>query len=110
MKKNSKPAIFVVIFFLVLITGILLAAQGLRFKCEELIRERTLLDGEIRSQATNRISLIASYQMFTAEDRIKEYASSKLGLIESDNNPNKKISLNKEIIRETENELNKRYE
>ena len=86
MKKNSKPAIFAIIFFLVLITGILLTAQGLRFKCEELIRERTHLDREIRSHKTNKISLVAVYQMLTSEEIIKEFAVNSLGMIESDNN------------------------
>jgi hypothetical protein len=110
MKKNSKPAIFILVFFLVLVTGILLVAQGLRLKCEELIRERTRLDEEIRSQKTKRVSLIASYQMYTAEDVIKQYATTKLGLTQNDVESSKKVILNKELIKETENELNNKYE
>ena len=110
MKQNSKPAIFVIIFILVLITGILLAAQGLRFKCEELIRERTRLEGEIRSHKTNRVSLIASYQMLTAEDIIKKFATSQLGLVESELESSKKIVLKKQLIEESENELKNKYE
>jgi hypothetical protein len=110
MKKNSKPAIFVVIFFLVLITGILLTAQGLRFKCEELIRERTRLDGEIRSLKTKRVSLIASYQTLTAEEIVKEYAGNNLGLLEGEMNSIEKIVLDKDLITQTETELNKKYE
>lgn len=110
MKKNSKPVIFVVIFFLLLVTGILLVAQGLRLKCEELIRERTQLDGEIRSHKINKVSLIASYQMYTTEDRIKQYAINQLGLIENDMETTKKVIIKKELIEETENKLNSRYE
>ena len=110
MKKNSKPAIFILVFFLVLITGILLVAQGLRLKCEELIRERTSLDEEIRAQKINRVSLIASYQMYTAEDVIKQYATTRLGLAENDMEISKKVILEKKLIEETENELNNKYE
>ena len=110
MRKNSKPVIFVIIFFLLLVTGILLVTQGLRLKCEELIRERTYLDREIRSHKTNKVSLIASYQMYTAEDVIKQYATSQLGLIENDMESSRKIILEKELIEETENELKNRYE
>jgi hypothetical protein len=110
MKKNSKPAIIVIIFILVLITGILLVVQGLRFKCEELIRERTRLEGEIRTHKTNRVSLIASYQMLTAEDKIKKFATNQLGLVESDLENIKKIVVKKELIEKTENELKTKYE
>jgi hypothetical protein len=68
------------------------------------------LDEEIRAQKINRVSLIASYQMYTAEDIIKQYATTKLGLIESDMESSKKIILEKELIEETEKELNNKYE
>jgi hypothetical protein len=110
MKKNSKPVIFIIIFFLVFVTGILLVAQGLRLKCEELIRERTHLDGKIRSHKINRVSLIASYQMYTAEDVIKKYATGQLGLIENNMESSKKVILKKELIEETEKELKNKYE
>ena len=110
MNKNSKPSIFVIIFFLLLLTAILLLAQGLRLKCEELIRERTQLDGEIRSHKINKVSLIASYQMYTTEDVIKQYAADQLGLIENDMETSKKIILKKELIEETENKLKSKYE
>jgi cell division protein FtsL len=110
MKKSSKPAIFIVILFLILVTIVLLAAQGLKFKCEELIRERTRLDSEIRSQRTNRVNMVASFQMLTSEDRIKEFASKELGLVEGELEQNKKIVIKEDQIREINKELDDLYE
>jgi cell division protein FtsB len=110
MKKNSKPAIFIIVLFLTLVTVVLLLAQGLKFKCEELIRERTRLDAEIRSQQTNSVNLVASFQMFTSEDYIKEYAKNELGLIDGDSNQDKKITINKERLMDITVELESKYE
>ncbi len=110
MKKNSKPVIFIVILFLILVTIVLLTMQGLRFKCEELIRERTQLASDIRSQRTKTVNLIASYQMLTSEDYVKEYALNVLGLVEGEGQQNEKILIEKNLSREISKKIKNKYE
>lgn len=110
MKKNSKPVVMVSILLLLLVTLILLTVQGFRFKCEELIRQRTALEEEIRSEKFRGINLIASYQTLTSEDRIEEYAVKVLGLFRANSESTEKIILNKNQINEVTDILKDSYE
>jgi len=107
MKKSAKPVIFFILLFLLLITAIILASQGLRFKYEELVRERAQLEEEIRLEKTKKINHFADYQMFTDEDMIKEYAVNKLGMIEEDKQAIVKIIINKEELEDLSEQLKK---
>ncbi len=98
MKKSSKPLIIVIASLLVLTTIIILIAQGLRLKYEELQRELAQLESRIKSEKTQSVSLKANYQMLTEEDVIKKYAFNELGLVNSDNNNENIITLSKENI------------
>jgi cell division protein FtsB len=98
MKKSSKPLIIVVASLLVLLTIIILMSQGLRLKYEELQRELAQLESKIRSEKTQSVSLKANYQMLTEEDVIKKYAVNELGLVNSENDNENKITLSKENI------------
>jgi hypothetical protein len=93
MKKSFKPLIIVISSLLVLITILLLISQGLRLKYEELQREQTQLENQIKTEKTLMVNLIANYQMMTAEDLIKNYASNELALVEADSDTGKKIIL-----------------
>lgn len=110
MKRSSKPVIFFIVVFLLLITAIVLIAQGLRFKYEELIRERTQLEEEIRSEKTKKVNHFADYQMYTDEDLIKEYALNELGMIEEDRQSIIKITINKEELEEISEQLQEKNE
>ncbi|MCU0415027.1 MAG: hypothetical protein MUE91_11610, partial [Ignavibacteriaceae bacterium] len=81
MKKSSKPLIIVVAALLVLITIMVLLSQGLRLKYEELQRELTQLENQIKTEKTQSVVLKANYQMLTAEDIIKKYGMYELGLV-----------------------------
>jgi hypothetical protein len=49
------------------------------------------------------VNFIANYQMMTAEDLIKEYASKELALVEADLDTGRKITLlTEEIVKLTE--------
>lgn len=98
MKKSSKPLIIVIASLLVLLTIIILIAQGLRLKYEGLQRELTQLESRIKSEKTQSVSLMANYQMLTEEDLIKKYAFNELGLVNSDNDNGTIITLSKENI------------
>jgi cell division protein FtsB len=98
MKKSSKPLIVLFASLLILITIILLISQGLRFKYEELQRELAQLENQIKTEKTLMVNLRANYQMLSAEDVIKKYASNELGLVETGLDSEKKITLFSEDI------------
>ncbi len=100
MKKNSKPLILLVASALVLVTIMILAAQGLRLKYEELQRELAQLESRIKTEKTISIAMKANYQMLTAADLIKKYAVFELGLVDASSDTNNKIILSRDDIAE----------
>jgi hypothetical protein len=56
------------------------------------------------------VSLVAKYQMLTAESRIKDFAFNHLGLVKDKKTPVKAIFLEKSLIEKTKVELNNKYE
>ena len=110
MKKSFKPLIVVISSLLVLITILLLISQGLRLKYEELQREQTQLENQIKTEKILMVNLIANYQMMTAEDLIKKYASSELALVEANSDTGRKITLLTEEIVELTESLQKTNE
>jgi len=98
MKKSSKPLIIIVASFLVLITIIVLIAQGMRLKYEELQRDFAQLESSIKTEKNKSVTNKANYQMLTAEDVIKKFAVNELGLIEDDQVSDRKIFLSGEEI------------
>jgi hypothetical protein len=102
MKKSFKPLIIVISSLLVLVTILLLISQGLRLKYEELQRELTQLENQIKTEKTLVVNLLANYQMMTAEDLIKKYASDELALVEADLDNQMNITLiTEEIVKLT---------
>jgi len=67
-------------------------------KYEELQRELAQLEDRIKSEKTQSVSLKANYQMLTTEDVIKKYALYELGLVNTANDDENKITLLKENI------------
>ena len=100
MKQSSKPLIVVITSTLILVTIIILIAQGMRLKYEELQRELAQLENMIKTEKTVMVGLKANYQMLTAEDLVKKYAIHELGLIDNSVNEENKITLSKSDIRE----------
>lgn len=98
MNKSSKPLIIIFASLLVLVTIVILLSQGLRLKYEGLQRELTEYENEIRKEKTQLVALKANYQMLTAEDRIKPFATYELGLTFTRDNEDSKIFLSKEEI------------
>lgn len=103
MKKSFKPLIIVISSVLILITIVLLISQGLRLKYEELQREQTQLENQIKTEKRLMVNLVANYQMMTAEDLIKEFASRELALVEAGSDTGTKITLiTEEVVKLTE--------
>lgn len=104
MKQSSKPFILVITSILILVTIIILIAQGIRLKYEELQRELAQLENMIKTEKNFMVGLKANYQMLTAEDLVKNYAILELGLIDNSANEENKITLLKsDIIELSEN-------
>jgi len=100
MKHSSKPLIVVITSILILMTIIVLIAQGMRLKYEELQRELAQLENMVKTEKTVMVGLKANYQMLTAEDLVKKYAVLELGLIDDPTEEENKITLLKSDILE----------
>ena len=98
MKKSSKPLIIIIASLLVLITIVVLIAQGLRLKYEELQREFAQLESSIKTEKNISVTNKANFQMLTAEDVIEKFAINELGLVENSNVNDRKIFLSGEEI------------
>lgn len=94
---------------LVLVTTIVLANVGLRFKNEELFRSKTELIKLRNKDRTTKVRLIADYQQLTSENKIVLLAKRKLGMIKQDN-PSVIINIEKDLIEKVEKELSGKYE
>ena len=99
MKKGSKPVIASLLFILLMLTAVVLTSVAIRFKYEDLLRRKDELTKQVKTELTKNVTLIANYQMYTEEMRIKEIAVRELNLIEADDG-NLSITINKNDINE----------
>ena len=81
MKKSSKPAIFLPITLLIIITVFALVSVGLKLKYEQFLLQRDKAEKTFKSESQRKIKLTAEYQTVTAEERIVAVAKADLGLI-----------------------------
>jgi hypothetical protein len=109
MKKSSKPFIAYSLFLLMVSTAIILGSVGLRFKYEELIREKVELNKKIKEERTKKVNLVAVYQAVSSEDKIVPIAENKLGMIKR-TQPKITISVNKNLIKKVNKNLQDKYE
>ena len=109
MKKSAKP--FIVALLLILLTGtaLLLATLGLRFKYEELVRDKVKLEKTLNDERTKKVNLIAEYQSFSSDERIVLFAEEKLGLKKL-TEPKITITVNNNDINQLNSELKRKYE
>ena len=108
MNKSSKPMIARFLTLLVVITGIVLANVGLRFKNEELARNKSELLKTISDQRTLKVKLIAEFQELSSENRIVGIAE-KIGM-KRQAVPSVVIRVDKNLIDEVTEELKAKYE
>lgn len=81
MKKSSKPAIFLLITLLLIVTVFALASVGLKLKYEQFLLQKDKAEKTLKAASQRKIKLTAEYQTVTAEERIVAVAKSDLGLI-----------------------------
>ena len=109
MNKSAKPLIIKIIFLLVVVTSIVLVSIGLRFKYEELMRERSELNKMLKDERTKKFNLIADYQAFSSEEKIISVAENKLGMIRR-KEPKLTITVNKNLVKKVNEKLKYKYE
>lgn len=109
MKKGSKPLIVYGLFLLMVAAAIVLGAVALRFKYEELIREKVELNKIIKEERSRKVNLVAEYQAVSSEDKIVPIAENKLGMIKR-TQPKITISVNKNLIKKVNDNLKAKYE
>ncbi len=81
MKKSSKPAIFLVITLLLIVTVFALFSIGTKLKYEQFLLQKDKAEKIFKSESQRKIKLTAEYQTVTTEERIVTVAKSDLGLI-----------------------------
>ena len=109
MNKSAKPLIIKIIFLLIVVTSIVLVSIGLRFKYEELMRERSELNKMLKDERTKKVNLIADYQAFSSEEKIISVAENKLGMIRR-TEPKLTITVNKNLVKKVNEKLKYKYE
>ncbi len=81
MKKGSKPLIFSVLFLLVAYSLLILGYVGVKLECERLTKEKFDSQKILDSKKNKQVSLIASVQYLSSEERILKVASEELNMI-----------------------------
>ena len=109
MKKSAKPLIIATLIILLSGTAIVLVNIGLRFKYEELVRDKVKLEKFLSDERTKKVNLIAEYQAYSSEERITAIAENKLGLIKLIY-PTMVVTVNKNNINKLISELKVKYE
>ncbi len=109
MNKSAKPFIIKIIFLLVVVTSMVLVSIGLRFKYEELMREKSELNNKLKEERTKTVNLIAEYQANSSEEKIISVAENKLGMIRR-TQPKITINVNKKLIKKVNEKLKSKHE
>ena len=109
MKRSAKPLIVAILIILLSVTALVLANIGLRFKYEELVRNKVRLEKIVNDERTKKVNLIAEYQAFSSEERITAIAERNLGLIKL-THPKITVTINKNHLNKLNSELTAKYE
>ena len=109
MKRSAKPLIVAILIILLSGTALVLVNIGLRFKYEELVRNKVKLRKILNDERTKKVNLIAEYQSYSSEDRITAIAENKLSLIKL-NHPKMTVTLDNNYINKLNSELKFKYE
>ena len=109
MKTSSKPLIVAILLMLLSVTAVVLVNIGLRFKYEELVRDKVKLINILNDERTKKVNLIAEYQSFSSEERITKIAEQNLNMIKADQ-PKITVTIDKNLINKLNSELKDKYE
>jgi cell division protein FtsL len=81
MKKSAKPAIFLLITLLLIVTVFALVSIGLKLKYEQFVLQKDKAEKTYKTESQRKIKLTAEYQTVIAEERIVSIAETQLGMI-----------------------------
>jgi cell division protein FtsL len=109
MKKSAKPLIVAILIILLTGTTLVLVTIGLRFKYEELVRDKVKLEKILNDERTKKVNLIAEYQSYSSDERIIALAEQKLGL-KKPTDPKITVTINNNLINKLNSELKRKYE
>ena len=109
MTKSAKPLIVAILLILLSGTALLLATIGLRFKYEELVRDKVKLEKILIKDRTKKVNLIAEYQSLSSDEKIVLFAEEKLDLKKL-TDPKITITVNNNDINQLNSELKRKYE
>ena len=109
MNNGSKINILSILFLFVVFTILGLGYVSIKLKCEQLAKDKVLAEEKLNAVRNSRVSLIASEQNLTSEERIVKIAQDELGMIRP-NTPKMQVKVSKEKIEEIEKVLREKYE
>jgi len=109
MKEKKSIPILLVIFYLILIGGVILFYTSLKLEIEKKAKEKTKLEEILSARKNENTVLLVEVQRLMAEDRIVPLAESRLGL-EKYVNPGASIVINPEQTNQVVEFINSKYE
>lgn len=109
MKQSAKPFIIKIIFLLIVVTSMVLVSIGLRFKYEELMREKSKLNKILKEERSLKVNLIAEYQAYSSKEKIILVAENKLGMVRR-TQPKITVNVDKDLIKKVNEELKSKHE
>ncbi len=109
MNKGSKSKIAFTLFIFVVFTLLGLGYVSIKLKCEALTKEKILAEEKLSAFKNTRISLIASQQFLTSEERIVDIAQNELGMVKN-TGTQMVLKVSKNKIEEINKILKEKYE
>ena len=109
MNKGSKSKIAFTLFIFVAFTLLCLGYVSIKLKCEALTKEKVLAEEKMSAVKNTRISLIASQQFLTSEERIVDIAQNELGMVKN-TGQQMVLKVSKDKIDEINKILKEKYE
>lgn len=109
MKKGSKSNILATLFLLVVFTMLGLGYVSIKLKCEQLAKDKVLAEEKLNAVRNTRLSLVASEQNLSSEERIVRVAKDELGMVRKDA-PWMQVKVSRQKIEEINQALRKKYE
>lgn len=109
MNKGSKSKIAFALFIFIVFTVLGLGYVSIKLKCEALTKEKVLAEEKLGAYKNTRVSLVASQQFLTSEERIVEIAQNELGMVKN-TGPQMMLKVSKDKIDEINKILEEKYE
>lgn len=109
MNKGSKSNILYTLFLLVVFTLLGLGYVSIKLKCEELAKDKVLAEEKLIAVKNTQLSLVASEQNLSSEEKIVKIAQEELGLVRKQG-PQMQVKVSKEKIDEINKALREKYE